>query len=228
MGDIIITLETLYDILRNEKKREDLQQLGLTFFKDVVGYLQEKEALMKSKRESSDVFALTELDKLEYELKNIRRILREIYEKREKKIMDIALNKSRTGSNIIDTSAMLSEEKEFYERVLLILDKFRRNILHNVCAGKLPEIAEFRSASDMELRKEQLRQELETVTATHTTVAGTTIPPSRMIRIKFLHPVPSFVWKDLKEYGPYEAGEETEIYSEVAELIVRKGRAEKA
>ena len=46
-------------------------------------------------------------------------------------------------------------------------------------------------------------------------------------KIKFLHPVPSFVWKDMKVYGPFDAGEETEIFPEVAELMIRKARAEK-
>ena len=125
MGEIKITLETLYDILRNEKKREDLQPLDSSFFKDVVDYVKEKEALFKSKQESSELFAIAERDKLEYELKNIKRILREIYEKREKKILDIAMNKSRTGSNIIDTSAMLREEKEFYQQLVQRLDDCR-------------------------------------------------------------------------------------------------------
>ena len=116
--DIKITLETLYDILRNEKKREDLQKLEATFFVDVVSYLKEKKALLESKQSSDELFAAGERDKLDYELRSIKRILKEIYEKREKKIIDIALNKSRTGSNIIDTSAMLKEEKEFYVKML--------------------------------------------------------------------------------------------------------------
>ena len=117
MEDIKITLEILYDILRNEKKREDLQKLEATFFLDVVAYLKEKQALLQSKQQSEDMFAVGERDKLQYELRSIRRILKEIYEKREKKIIDIALNRSRTGSDIIDTSALLYEEKEFYNRI---------------------------------------------------------------------------------------------------------------
>ena len=46
MEEIKITLETLYDILRNEKKREDLQKLNQTFFLDVVSYLKEKKILL--------------------------------------------------------------------------------------------------------------------------------------------------------------------------------------
>ena len=39
--------------------------------------------------------------------------------------------------------------------------------------------------------------------------------------------MPSFVWKDMKVYGPYEKNQEIEIFPEVADLLVRKGRAEK-
>ena len=39
MDNIKITLETLYDMLRNEKKKEDLQKLDQAFFFDVVSYL---------------------------------------------------------------------------------------------------------------------------------------------------------------------------------------------
>ena len=62
MEDIRITLETLYDILRNEKKREDLQKLEDTFFIDVVNYLQEKNKLLDSKSDENELFAAGEKD----------------------------------------------------------------------------------------------------------------------------------------------------------------------
>src|SRR3989344_1938161 len=135
MDEIRITLETLYDILRNEKKREDLQKLEESFFLDVVSYMREKQALLDTKKESTEIFAAGEKEKLEYELKSIKRILKQIYELREKKIIDIALNKSRTGSDIIDTSAMLHEEKEFYYTSLQNLDAYRRGILLQLFKG---------------------------------------------------------------------------------------------
>src|SRR3989344_358090 len=142
MTDIKITLETLYDILRNEKKREDLQKLEATFFIDVVQYLREKQALLESKRQSTEVFAAGERDKLEYELRSITRILKEIYEKREKKILDITLNKSRTGSDLIDTSSMLPVEREFHQKILRVLDDFRSGVWLNLSQGRLPQIPE--------------------------------------------------------------------------------------
>ncbi len=229
MADIKITLETLYDILRNEKKRDDLQKLEATLFIDIVQYLREKQALLESKQQSTEVFAAGERDKLEYELRSIRRILKETYEKREKKIIDIALNRSRTGSDLIDTSAMLHEEKEFYQDILKTLDAYRKGILENLSRGQLPKI----------FLPHPVQQKLDTVAEKKKEEANPALLPSPaslpqnqplnfFTKIKFIMPMPSFVWKDMKQYGPFDVGEELEIYPEVADLIVRKGRAVKA
>ena len=225
MENIKITLETLYDILRNEKKKEDLQKLDQAFFFDVVAYLREKQALLEMKKEGENIFAAGEKEKLEYELRSIRRILKELYEKREKKILDIAMNKSRTGSDIIDTSSMLREEKEFYTQILQSLDHFRRGILLNLFRGELPSISNQiqRVEVDLEQRKEQIKKELQKKTELQVEEDKKSVKA----RIRFTHPTPSFVWKDMKVYGPFDVGEETEIFLEVANLLVRKGRAEK-
>ena len=219
MEDIKITLETLYDILRNEKKREDLQKLENSFFMDVVGYLREKKILFDSKQESNELFAAGERDKLEYELRSIKRILKEIYEKREKKIIDIALNRSRTGSDIIDTSSMLREEKDFYERLLIHLNMYRKSVLANLLMGELPGFID--SGNETAVSKKSKEE------SDKPSDSGQKANQPDMTKIKFIHPMPSFVWKDMKVYGPFDEGEETEIYPEVAELIVRKGRAVK-
>jgi len=222
MENIRITLETLYDILRNEKKKEDLQKLDTSFFIDVVSYLREKQALVELKREGENIFAAGDKEKLEYELRSIRRILKELYEKREKKILEIALNKSRTGSDIIDTSSMLREEKEFYTQILQNLDQFRRGVLLHLFRGELPQInsSGHQIELSLEQKKEQIRAEIERK-------YDPDAEKPAMIKIKFIHPTPSFVWKDMKVYGPYQREDQTEIFPEVAELLIRKGRAEK-
>ena len=84
MDSIKITLENLYDILRNEKKREELQKLEDSFFLDVATYVREKQAYLEQKKDDDNLFASGERDKLDYEVRSIKRILKEIYEKREK------------------------------------------------------------------------------------------------------------------------------------------------
>ncbi len=243
MADIKITLETLYDLLRNEKKREDLQKLDATFFLDVLNYLREKQVLLESKQQSAEIFAAAERDKLDYELRSIRRILKDLYERREKKVLEIALNKSRTGSDIIDISAMLYEEKEFYQKALKIMNEFRQGILGNLLRREMPKIPEQTTlvaspaaqaeGTQATLARSPARMpsmpppaampatEMHATEESHQAAEGT----EQKTKIKFVHPLPSFVWKDMKVYGPFDTGEETEIYPEVAELIVKKGRA---
>lgn len=241
MAEINITLETLYDILRNEKKREDLQELNDSFFLDVVNYLKEKKMLFENKKDEDDLFAAGERDKLEHELKSIKRILKENYEKREKKIIDIALNKSRTRSDIIDTGAMLKEEKDFYEQLIKLLNGYRNGILMSLFKGEVPfstgEVlnpagednhtgirAEFTSGPVKAIIPST--NNVKTRTFIESENGEKTEEKPELKKIRFIHPVPSFVWKDLKDYGPFEAGEETEIFPEVADLIIEKGRAE--
>ena len=261
MDNIKITLETLYDILRNEKKREDLQKLESTFFIDVISYMREKQAFLATKKDVDDLFASGEKDKLEYEIRSIKRILKEIYEKREKKILDIALNRSRTGSEIIDTSSMLREEKEFYERILDTLDKFRQGIIMNLFKGELPSLLDL-SRVCFEVEKPVVKEEVKLSQVQEKKLEQATLPaedsleteetseseepeeettepnesedeetetpePQELTKIKMIKAMPSFIWKDMKEYGPYEVNDEVEIFPEVAELMIRKGRAEK-
>ncbi len=221
MAEIKLTLETLYDMLRNEKKHEDLQKLPDTFFLDLIYYLNEKQALLQSTQGKDDLFALGEKQKIEYEVRSIQRMIKQLYELREKKIIEIAVNKSRTGSDIIDTSNQLYEEKQLYERLLGVMDTYRRGIVLQLFKGELPIINEQTAVSGkLQVVSDATPLPLATSTALPLTAKG-------MCKIKFIRAVPSFVWKDLNVYGPFEAGESTEIFPEVAELLIRKGRAEK-
>ena len=270
MDEIKITLEGLYDILRNEKKKEDLQKLSSSFHIDVVSYLREKKSLLDAQSSSADLFAATEKDKLEYELRSINRILKEIYEKREKKIIDITLNKSRTGSDIIDTSAMLREEKDFYSQLLMLFDVYRKGVLlklfnaqvpfiemiktlapqtktipsklissskitqepneaSNEIDGKKNSFSEFEGVEPLEETEgtEEKKEENSLESTGEEKQETVAVSDEEKISIKFIKPVPRFIWKDMKEYGPYEKDEKTDIFKDLADLLVRKGRAQK-
>ena len=48
--DMIITYETLYDILRREKNRAELQELSETYLQDLINYLQKNKGDIKVPR----------------------------------------------------------------------------------------------------------------------------------------------------------------------------------
>jgi len=136
--DVNITYETLFELLRREKTKEDLQKLEKSFFNDVLVYLKEGISFLEQQKTKNDLFAVEEIKKAEMQEENIRKILRELYEKREKKIITLALDRSRTSSSVIDASTLLKEEKELYDLLVGLLDKFRKGILFNLLEAKEP------------------------------------------------------------------------------------------
>src|SRR3989338_8593255 len=188
MDTIKITLETLYDILRNEKKREDLQKLEDSFFLDIVSYLKEKRVFLENTQNSDNPFAAGEKEKLDYEIRSIQRIVKEIYEKREKKIIDISLNRSRTGSDIIDTSSMLIEERIFYDKLLETLNTHRRGVLLRLLKGNFLDLTLFPSTT-------ALNPNSEFPPKTFTT---NILSPDSKVKILIIHPVYIFIWNQSK------------------------------
>ena len=178
----------------------------------MINYLQDKFKLLEKKSNDDDLFSVGEKDKLEAELRNIKRILKELYERREKKIIEMALNRSRTGSNIIDTSALLNEEKQFYEGLIETLDKFRVSVLFNILKGERPKIvAEVKVQP--EVKGPEVKEEKEEV-------------KEKLVRAKFIHAVPRFIGKNLEIWGPFQEGEEAELPKDVVEILEEKGRVE--
>ena len=209
--DINITYETLFEMLRIEKNRDDLQELQPGFFEDVLAYLREKQQILDESRIKEDLFSSTEREKVATEMANIRRILRELYERREKKIINMALNKSRTRSNIIDTSKLLKEESGLFNRLVETLDKFRGGILLNMLDFRQPFIEE---KEEKHLQLQPRRQE-ESADKGKTTKL-----------VRFLQPVPKFLGKELEVYGPFEEEDMATLPAEIADILISRGRAE--
>jgi len=213
--NVVITYETLFDILRREKDREELQNLDKTFYSDVVKYINEKRESLKQSQET--LFSDDDREKTQIQLQNIKRILKELYNRREKKIIDSAIMKSRTNSGIIDTAAMLEEEKKLFSEATAILNRARAGILFNVIEGREPESIECtntpkaagtNSAGADSAKEEGKEQQKET----------------RMVRI--LHAVPQIYGEDAELYGPFEEEDVASLPKEIAEILISKERAE--
>ena len=212
--EINITYETLFELLRREKTREDLQKLDSEFFKDVVNYIKEKKQAFESLKDKTDLFAADEKLKSQKQLQNIKKIIKELYERREKKIVSTAIDSSKTFSAAIDTSAMLKEEKQFFESILSILNKFRKDLLFSMLEAQEPNITEEKEEAKEEPTEELKKEEKPDV------------PEKDTMMIRFLYPVPKFVGKNLEQYGPFDKDDIANIPSELAGLLVKKGRAE--
>lgn len=180
-----LNYERLFDILREERNNIKLQLLSPNFYSKASEYL-------KLKSGSS-----------EDQLKNAKRIIEDIYQRREKKVLTLALSKSRTKSNLIDTGNLLPEENLFFKQTVILLDHFREDILGKVFSGKIEETEEIEEIPEAEPET------------------------PKAVKLKFLKYTDKFVGPDLDILGPFEEGDFADLPAESANLLILKGLAEK-
>ena len=209
MGDnIVITYETLFEMLRNEKNRDELQKLDPNFLDHVASYISEKQ---NSLNEQLNMFSEEERLKATRQLYHLKNsILRELYEKRERKIIAMALNKSRTNA-IIDTSLMLPYEKEMFNQLLELFNKNRLDFMAK--AFEVKKIVE-KPKEDINQEEDDADEDDDEETEVETKL------------IRFLTSVPKFMGKELEVYGPFEEEDVASLPQEIADLLIKKGRAE--
>jgi DNA replication initiation complex subunit (GINS family) len=198
-----ITYEVLYDTLRKEKTKTELQKLNDSFYKDVINYIKSKKEILKSQEKKESIFTTLEVQKTRKQIENIQRIIKELYERRESKIIQLALIASRTNILSNDKSLMLEEEKQLYDSLLSQFNHFRNTILNNLLQGIPPET------------KIQEPKALKIDTK-----------PKNTKLIRLIHEVPKFVGTDLNIYGPFEKEDVANLPTEIADLLIKKNKAE--
>lgn len=214
--EVAITYETLYELLRREKSRDELQPLDAGFLPDVLNYLKDKQRMLDDAERKQDMFSLDEREKTQVQLVNIRKIVRELYERREKKILEMAINKSRTKSNLIDTTPLLVHERYLFDSIVSTLDGFRMSVLHNVLSLREPTLVAETPA---------LPPSTQSLVAPLPPPAEPEKPQSAIKRVKFTQPVEQFVGKELELYGPFQPEQKEQLPSEIADILIEKGSA---
>ncbi|MFP4119306.1 MAG: hypothetical protein ACLFTH_04595 [Candidatus Woesearchaeota archaeon] len=243
--DVHITYETLFDLLRKERSLEELQTLDQQFWKYVINYMKEREEVQNTSRPG-------EQEKAKIQLQNIKRILKEIYERRERKILNLALNVIRTdAAGYVDTNNMLAEEKALFEETLSLLRRYKEGVLKNVFENQLPTIVsedhyakqeEENSASNESERRDsesKADSEAETVgVATNERSEAKQSSDENVknhskgtgedgVIVKFTTSVPKFYGKNKEIFGPYEKEQIVTLPDSIAQILLKKGKVEK-
>ncbi len=197
MADVI-TYETLYELLRKEKYNQNIQELDKDFFKNVINYIEEKERLITQSPKDS-VFS-KEITNTRKQVENAKKLIKELYERRENKIIQHASLASRSGNK--EEIPLLPEEQKLFNDVYAVFDKYRKEILESMLSNQQPVIKEIPKTIKTEEK------------------------PSTNKLIRFIHPTPQFVTPDLKIYGPFEKEDMCFIPEKVANTLIKKKRAE--
>ncbi len=199
--DSIITYEKLYEVLRLEKYKKELQKLEPGFFNKVVRYLDEKKSILQNQESKDSIFASQSITKTKRQLENTKMILKELYERREAKIIQMALFNSRTSEKSNETDALLDEEIKFYKSLLSLFNNYKTGILDNILNCKIPLVV------NNIINKETPNEKI-----------------NRLVR--FLHPVPQFIGEDMQVYGPFESEDIANLPQKVSEILIKNNRVE--
>ena len=194
----IITYEALFELLQKEKARKELQKLDEDFYQKFLKYLEEKILILNSQKSKDSIFS-TETKKTEKQIENIKKIVEDIYERRERKIIEAALFSARNSKESQITNSMLKEEINLFKHLTKNLKDSRENILANLLQGKLPEI-----------KAKALKSEIN---------------KKNNVLIRFLTAVPKFMGTNNEVYGPFEKEDVANLPSEISNILITKKRA---
>ena len=113
-----ITYELIRKIQREEQKQPKLTHLPDNFFDSVTSYLQQKRQL-----------TLKDEKKVALEVKNAERLVEDIFNRRERKIVNLSLLAARAN---IQPDNLTEEEKAFFEELTNIVKGRREKLLEQV------------------------------------------------------------------------------------------------
>ena len=208
--EVVLTYETLYEILRREKSREELQKLDTGFIKDTLSYLREKQQAYDDNLTKNDIFSQSERDKLHIQIANIRKILKDLYDIRERKIINMAINRSRTNTQVVDTAHLLVQEQAMFGSLHAVLSQYRTGILHRMLELREPDVLPI----VLPLPAEESSQEEITAPLPH-----------GIKKIKCLDNIEQTFGEDLEPYGPFQTDEEVSLPGIVADVLINQGKA---
>ena len=232
---MVITYETLFELLRLEKNRQDIQKLDHSFFNDVLSYLNQKKSDSLLITEQSTLFESTDRERAIREFENLKKILKDLYDRREKKVVNMALSKSRTGVNLINVQNLLPSEKSLFNSINNTLQDFRKNILFKIACGERPtgpnsqvfeEIKQKETTEPKEKEETQEDEETQEETKELKTdpILNENTENGKIVR--FLDSIDEIIGPDLEVYGPFDKGATSSLPKELARVLIEKQQAE--
>ncbi len=109
MGETMLTYETLRRMMVDEKGSKKLLELPGNFFEEAKAYLENKAEFSGSKEDA-------------WELDSSRRVLQDLLEIREGKLLELALFHVRSGVN---PGSLTKEEKSFFDSMVSQIKQFQ-------------------------------------------------------------------------------------------------------
>ncbi len=237
----LITYDTIRKAHRAEKQEIPLQKLPDNFFLAVRGWLDHKQGTQKS------TASLLEIE-------NAKRLLDDLLNRREKKLVIAALHTIRGD---VPPQNMTLDEEKFFDSLVNMLRKTRQDLREQLFGydSIIEEKLESARAMMEEMKADEgklaLQEKKENAKTGETAVeeepkadaqknetnvndiadGGTeesqkTTAESGVARLKITADMPSFLDGEMKTHGPFKAGAVAELPREVAQILLARKVAE--
>lgn len=206
-------VKTLREVHKKERMSPYLQEVGKGFYTELGDYVQGLYArYMESSREGD----ISRLAVLLAELENAKALVTDLYESRERKIVNSALHCAKSGK--MEIPNLTAEEEEALKGIVGILEGQREAVLERIVAehplrpppGERQEVLVPGHEPKAEERPEAVPR-----------------PPAvKLITVRILKDLPSIVGLDGKVYGAFREQDVVTLPEANALVFVNQGVAE--
>jgi DNA replication initiation complex subunit (GINS family) len=128
----MITYSEIRNMQRREKESTSIQDLGEEFLVNLGGYIEDKKKIISKNKDDSNPFSKEMEERARAEMENAIRVIDDLFQMREKKIIYQAILSAKKDVRIYNTSNMLEHEKELFESTLELIRKHRKGISQTI------------------------------------------------------------------------------------------------
>ena len=199
-------IKTVREALRREKMSPYLQELSKDFYREAQKLFERMLEEYKAAKDSD----LTQLSLKLAELENLKNMINDLYETRERKIVSSALYYVKSGEEL-ELENLTEEEEELLREIIRVIKESREKVLTGFVRGRVESREADRRV--LEKKKEEVKQEKR--------AAGVSF-----ITVRILKDLPSLVGVDGKVYGEFKAEDVVTLPEPNARILVKRGDAE--
>jgi DNA replication initiation complex subunit (GINS family) len=124
----LLTFNSLYNILREEKRTKSLQALPKLFYEALSKFLADKKEEIKKLKNSNDNLKLKKEQNI---YKNSKKITTELLNLRCMKISNIAIKNELFGEETLSDQSILEKEIEFQDKIKKATKSLQNSIKNN-------------------------------------------------------------------------------------------------
>ncbi len=193
--------KSLMDIYRKERMSPYLQDVGEDFYSEMDSAIKE---LHSQYEECSKKGELSRQSRVLKEMENVKSVIKDLYEIRERKVVLSALNHVRREGDEMEVENLTEEERKTFEDVIDVLKKNRKTTLEKANAKKV------KNPPDEKPHKEgNVQAEIK----------------GSLVTVRITKDLPSIVGADGKVYGAFAEEDIVTLPDANATALIKQGAA---